>query len=90
MFLRDSFAKELRLSFFKGITNFAQEALGDVVFVELPKVGRSCKTHESVAAVESVKAVAEVYIPLAGTITAVNNKLRLEFFNFFLFFFSNS
>ncbi|HEX3350862.1 MAG TPA: glycine cleavage system protein GcvH, partial [Acetobacteraceae bacterium] len=55
-----------------GITDHAQEALGDVVFVELPEVGRTVTEGESVATVESVKAASDVYAPLAGTITQIN------------------
>jgi glycine cleavage system H protein len=55
-----------------GITNHAQEALGDLVFVELPEPGRTVKPGESCAVVESVKAASDVYAPLAGRITEVN------------------
>lgn len=58
-----------------GISDFAQKALGDVVFVELPSVGKVVKAGEQVAVVESVKAASEVYAPIDGTITAVNNAL---------------
>jgi glycine cleavage system H protein len=58
-----------------GITHYAQEALSDIVYVELPQVGDSHKQGEAYASVESVKAAAEVYLPLSGTITAVNEAL---------------
>lgn len=56
-----------------GITDHAQEALGDLVFIELPAVGRALKAGEACAVVESVKAASDVYAPVAGTVTAVNN-----------------
>lgn len=59
-----------------GITDFAQEALGDLVFVELPDVGRSLKAGEACAVVESVKAASDVYAPVAGEVTAVNEQLK--------------
>ncbi len=59
-----------------GITDFAQDALGDLVFVELPDVGRALKQGESCAVVESVKAASDVYAPVAGTVTAVNETLK--------------
>ena len=58
-----------------GISHYAQEALSDIVYVELPSTGDSFKQGESYSSVESVKAAAEVYLPLAGTITAVNDAL---------------
>lgn len=59
-----------------GITLHAQEALGDVVFVELPEVGRTYKQGEVSGVVESVKAAADVYMPIAGEVTEVNEELR--------------
>lgn len=59
-----------------GITDFAQEALGDVVFVDLPEVGRKLVTEEACAVVESVKAASDVYAPFAGTVTAANDSLK--------------
>lgn len=56
-----------------GITDHAQEALGDLVFVELPEVGAHFDAEKELAVVESVKAAADVYAPLAGTITETNN-----------------
>jgi glycine cleavage system H protein len=58
-----------------GITHYAQDQLSDIVYVELPQVGDSHKQGEAYASVESVKAAAEVYLPLSGTITAVNEAL---------------
>lgn len=59
-----------------GITNHAQEALGDMVFVELPSVGRALKANEECAVVESVKAASDIYAPIAGSVTEVNNELN--------------
>jgi glycine cleavage system H protein len=58
-----------------GITQHAQELLGDMVFVETPAVGRKLQAGEECAVVESVKAAADVYAPIAGTVTAVNSEL---------------
>jgi glycine cleavage system H protein len=58
-----------------GITQHAQELLGDMVFVEAPAAGRKLKAKEECAVVESVKAAADVYAPVAGTVTAVNSEL---------------
>lgn len=58
-----------------GITNHAQELLGDMVFVETPAVGRKVKAKEECAVVESVKAAADVYAPVAGEVIAVNSAL---------------
>ena len=58
-----------------GISVHAQEQLGDVVFVDLPKVGRVVKAHESVATVESVKAASDVYVPVSGEVIEVNAEL---------------
>lgn len=58
-----------------GITDFAQAALGDVVFIELPEVGAEVEADEDIAVVESVKAASDVYAPIAGTIIAVNEEL---------------
>ena len=58
-----------------GITQHAQELLGDMVFVETPAVGRKLKAREECAVVESVKAAADIYAPVNGTVTAVNSKL---------------
>tara|TARA_R110002167_G_scaffold324533_3_gene530617 strand:- start:3726 stop:4103 length:378 start_codon:yes stop_codon:yes gene_type:complete len=61
-----------------GITEFAQEQLGDVVYVELPEVGRSATKGEEVAVVESVKAASEIYAPVSGEVVAVNEALGDE------------
>lgn len=61
-----------------GITQHAQEALGDVVFVDLPEVGRSYKRGEVAGVVESVKAAADLYMPVDGEIVAVNEALRKD------------
>ncbi len=58
-----------------GITDFAQNALGDVVFVELPDVGKALTQGAEAAVVESVKAASEVYAPVSGEVVAVNDKL---------------
>jgi glycine cleavage system H protein len=58
-----------------GITNHAQEQLGDVVFVEVPQVGRKVAAHEACAVVESVKAASEIYAPVSGEIIAANTDL---------------
>lgn len=58
-----------------GISDFAQESLGDVVFVELPEVGQLVRAGEEAAVVESVKAAADVYSPVTGTVLAVNEAL---------------
>lgn len=58
-----------------GITDHAQDELGDVVYVELPDVGRELKQDETFGVVESVKAVSDVYTPLGGEITEVNDQL---------------
>ena len=58
-----------------GITDHAQESLGDIVFVELPKVGAEVSKGKSFGTVESVKAVSDVYAPISGTVTAVNDDL---------------
>ena len=58
-----------------GITHFAQQELGEVVFVELPEVGEVFDTSEEIGTIESVKAVAEVYTPVAGEILEVNPAL---------------
>ena len=61
-----------------GITPYAQEALGDIVFVELPEVGKILRKGDEAAVVESVKAASEIYAPVAGTVTEVNEALSGE------------
>lgn len=58
-----------------GVTDFAQDELGEVVYVELPEVGQSYDAHEEIGTIESVKAVAELYTPLGGEIVEVNEAL---------------
>ena len=58
-----------------GITDYAQKQLGDVVYLDLPQVGRALKVGESFGTVESVKAVSELYSPVSGVVTAVNGAL---------------
>lgn len=61
-----------------GITDYAQRELGDVVFVELPAVGTAVEKGQSLGTVESVKAVSDVYAPVSGTVTAVNDALSAK------------
>ena len=61
-----------------GITDFAQEELGDVVFVELPSEGTEVDRDEDFGVIESIKAVSDVYAPLAGTVTATNDAVIQE------------
>jgi glycine cleavage system H protein len=58
-----------------GITDYAQDALGDVVFVDLPALGATVKRGESCSEVESTKSVSEIYAPVAGSVTQVNTEL---------------
>jgi glycine cleavage system H protein len=59
-----------------GITDYAQNSLGDIVFVELPKVGDTVEAGKIFGSVESVKAVSDLYSPVSGTVTAVNEELK--------------
>jgi glycine cleavage system H protein len=59
-----------------GITDYAQSSLGDIVFVELPKVGDTVDAGKIFGSVESVKAVSDLYSPVSGTVTAVNEELK--------------
>jgi glycine cleavage system H protein len=59
-----------------GITDFAQQQLGDVVYVELPEVGATLTKGQAFGTIESVKAVSELFAPLSGTVTAVNSELK--------------
>ena len=59
-----------------GITDFAQQELGDIVFVELPETGKAVKKGDSIGTIESVKAVSDIYAPISGTVTEVNSKLE--------------
>lgn len=58
-----------------GITDFAQSALGDIVFVELPEVGKQLNSHQTFGVVESIKSVSDLYSPVAGTVVEVNQDL---------------
>ncbi|MFC0214551.1 glycine cleavage system protein GcvH [Paenibacillus chartarius] len=59
-----------------GITHFAQEQLGDIVFVELPKVGAALQADDSMGSVESVKTVSDIFSPVSGVVAAVNERLE--------------
>jgi glycine cleavage system H protein len=59
-----------------GITDFAQSALGDIVFVELPEIGKTLKAHEAFGVVESIKSVSDLYSPITGTVVEVNSGLQ--------------
>lgn len=59
-----------------GLTDYAQNALSDIVYVELPQVGAVLKQGQALGSVESVKAAAEVYMPLSGTVTGINPALK--------------
>jgi glycine cleavage system H protein len=61
-----------------GISDHAQQALGDLVFVELPELGRTLAAQEACVVVESVKAASDVYAPVAGTVAAVNTQLSKQ------------
>ena len=58
-----------------GITDYAQDHLSDIVYVELPEVGKVVNSHDSIGTIESVKAAADIYSPVSGTIMAVNESL---------------
>ena len=59
-----------------GITNHAQESLGDIVFIDLPTVGKEVKTNDEICVVESVKAASDIYAPIDGEILEINNNLN--------------
>ena len=61
-----------------GITDFAQEQLGDLVYVELPEVGDECSRGENISVIESVKAASDLVAPVSGTIIEVNSRLEDE------------
>ena len=61
-----------------GITDFAQEQLGDLVYVELPEVGDECSRGENISVIESVKAASDLVAPVSGTIVEVNSRLEDE------------
>jgi glycine cleavage system H protein len=58
-----------------GITHYAQQALGDITFVDLPKIGKVLKRHETLGVVESVKAASDIFSPVSGTVAEVNAAL---------------
>jgi len=58
-----------------GITDFAQSSLGDIVFVELPEIGKTLTAHQSFGVVESIKSVSDLYSPISGTVVEVNSEL---------------
>ena len=58
-----------------GITNHAQESLGDIVFIDLPTIGKEVKSNEELCVIESVKAASDIYAPLDGEIIEINNNL---------------
>jgi glycine cleavage system H protein len=62
--------------FVVGISDYAQDSLGDVVFVDLPQAGKSLKKEEAFGVVESVKAASDVYVPVSGTVEEVNSALK--------------
>jgi glycine cleavage system H protein len=59
-----------------GVTDFAQKQLGDIIYVELPEVGKALEVHQAVGVIESVKSVSDVYSPVAGEVVAVNEALN--------------
>ncbi|MBJ51494.1 MAG: glycine cleavage system protein H [Gammaproteobacteria bacterium] len=59
-----------------GITDFAQDALGDIVYIELPQIGQSLQASVEAGIVESVKAASDIYAPVSGVVTAVNRSLE--------------
>lgn len=61
-----------------GITDYAQDALGDVVYVELPDTGKAVNKGEAIAEVESTKSVADIYAPITGTVSTINENLSTE------------
>jgi glycine cleavage system H protein len=61
-----------------GITDYAQDSLGDIVYVDMPKVGDSISANATFGSVESVKAVSDLYSPVSGTVTEVNEVLKTE------------
>jgi glycine cleavage system H protein len=59
-----------------GVTDFAQKQLGDIIYVELPEVGKTLEVRQAVGVIESVKSVSDVYSPVAGEVVAVNEELN--------------
>jgi glycine cleavage system H protein len=61
-----------------GITDYAQNSLGDIVYVDVPKVGDAVTANQTFGSVESVKAVSDLYSPVSGTVTATNDELKIS------------
>ena len=61
-----------------GISNHAQESLGDIVFIELPKIGKTIKAKQEICVIESVKAASDIYSPIDGEIIEINNELEKD------------
>ena len=61
-----------------GVTNYAQESLGDIVFIDLPIIGKKVKAKEEICVIESVKAASDIYSPLDGEIIEINNQLETD------------
>lgn len=59
-----------------GVTDFAQKQLGDIIYVELPEVGKTLEVHQALGVIESVKSVSDVFSPVAGEVVAVNEELN--------------
>jgi glycine cleavage system H protein len=73
--LEDEWVRQENGSVVVGITDYAQQQLGDIVFVELPPVGRAVAKGDAFGVIESVKAVSDLYAPISGTVTAINEEL---------------
>ena len=72
----DEWVREEDDCFVVGVSNYAQEQLGDIVFVELPEVGTAVTTDDAFGVIESVKAVSDLYAPLSGEVVAVNDQIE--------------
>ena len=73
--LEDEWVRQEDGSVVVGITDYAQQQLGDIVFVELPPVGRAVAKGDAFGVIESVKAVSDLYAPISGTVTGINEEL---------------
>ena len=73
--LEDEWVRQEDGSVVVGITDYAQQRLGDIVFVELPPVGRAVAKGDAFGVIESVKAVSDLYAPISGTVTGINEEL---------------
>src|SRR5438094_429773 len=71
-------SRRVRELYASGITDYAQNSLGDIVYVDVPKVGDSVTANQTFGSVESVKAVSDLYSPVSGTVTAINEALKTE------------